>query len=149
MSPAQTTHFIEIMNRPYNVPAGRVKALATELLDRLNAEPSRITLAFIDDKQMRELNRQYRNKDHTTDVLSFPINDQGRDGRIYLGDVVISTERARQQSLELKHGFLTEVFQLFAHGLLHLCGHDHETDKGEMNSLELRLRTEIVDRYCR
>lgn len=149
MSSVQTTHFIEIINRPYNVPAGSVKALAKELLDWLNAEPSRITLAFIDDDQMRELNQQYRNKNVTTDVLSFPINDQGKDGRLYLGDVVISTERARQQALELKHNFLTEVFQLFAHGLLHLCGYDHEADDGEMNELELRIRAEIVDRYCR
>ena len=60
-----------------------------------------------------------------------------------MGDVVISVERAEAQAAEHGLGFEEEVAQLILHGLLHLCGYDHETDNGEMNRLELRLRRRL------
>ncbi len=94
---------------------------------------------------MRELNRQWRGKQGTTDVLSFPAGKDefdNPDGSV-LGDVVISVEQAARQAKENGLTFDHEISQLILHGLLHLCGHDHETDTGEMNRLELRLRKKL------
>jgi probable rRNA maturation factor len=63
----------------------------------------------------------------------------------YLGDIVIATDTALRQAEEAKQTFAREVQELVIHGLLHLCGYDHETDNGEMNRLELRLRKKLLD----
>ncbi len=94
---------------------------------------------------MRELNWRWRGKRGTTDVLSFPA-EQAEFEKLTgatLGDVVISVERAEKQAAEHNLSFEREVEQLILHGVLHLCGHDHETDDGEMNALELRLRRRL------
>jgi len=95
---------------------------------------------------MRELNRRWRGQRGTTDVLSFPAAQaefEKLSGGETLGDVVISVEQADRQARE--HGLTLddEIAQLILHGLLHLCGYDHETDDGEMNALELRLRRRL------
>ena len=94
---------------------------------------------------MRELNRRWRRKPGTTDVLSFPASRMSlkrRKART-LGDVVISVEQAARQAKENKLTLDEEIAQLILHGLLHLCGYDHATDNGEMNRLELRLRRKL------
>lgn len=139
---------IEIIDRPRSVPAGKIKSLGEELLNYLKQPPTHITLAFVDDAQMQQLNQQYRNKNSTTDVLSFPIQEPGPDNRNYLGDIAVSSIQAQKQARAAGHNLLTEVLQLFAHGILHLCGYDHDADSGEMDELELKLRADIVDRYC-
>ena len=104
-----------------------------------------VTVAFVSDRLMRELNRRWRGKQGTTDVLSFP-NEQDEFEKLEgstLGDVVISVEQARRQAAAHDLSFETEVRQLILHGLLHLCGYDHETDNGEMNRLEFRLRRRL------
>lgn len=108
-------------------------------------EETSVTIAFVSDRAMRELNRMWRHKSGTTDVLSFPAEQDKfeRQQGLRLGDVVISVEQAARQALENGLKFETEVAQLILHGLLHLCGHDHETDNGEMNTLELRLRRKL------
>lgn len=116
------------------------------------------SVAFISDRRMKELNRFFRDKDSTTDVLSFPHEpdefvqsagfspsvsaDERADARAldYLGDIVISVEQADRQAKENKLTLENEIKQLILHGVLHLCGYDHETDKGEMNKRELQLR---------
>jgi len=102
-------------------------------------EPS-ATIAFVSDKAIRQLNRQFRGVDKATDVLSFPAED-GDDSS--LGDIAISVETAAAQAKENRLTFDEEVAQLILHGLLHLSGYDHETDSGEMNRLELRLRRKL------
>ncbi|MDQ2747196.1 MAG: rRNA maturation RNase YbeY [Acidobacteriota bacterium] len=100
-----------------------------------------LTVAFVSDRKMRELNLFYRNKNSTTDVLSFASEpDEFEPDDDNLGDIVISVEQAAQQASENQLDFETEIKQLILHGILHLCGHDHETDDGEMNARELRLR---------
>ena len=94
---------------------------------------------------MRELNRIWRGKRATTDVLSFPAEQaefEKAEG-LSLGDIVISIEQAARQAKEHGLAFENEIAQLILHGLLHLSGYDHETDKGEMNRLELRLRKRL------
>lgn len=100
-----------------------------------------LTIAFVSDKKMRLLNKTFRGKDATTDVLSFPfVAEAFEPDENNLGDVFISLEQAARQAIENNLDFETEVKQLILHGILHLCGFDHETDGGAMNRRELELR---------
>ncbi len=100
------------------------------------------TIAFVSDRQIKTLNKRFRGRGNPTDVLSFPGGDDqfAETSQPSLGDVAISVERAESQAVENGLAFEKEIAQLILHGLLHLCGYDHETDDGEMNRLELRLR---------
>jgi probable rRNA maturation factor len=86
---------------------------------------------------MRELNRKFRRKNKTTDVLTF----RG-DGPL-LGEIVISVDQARRQAADEKHSVAIEVRYLILHGILHAMGYDHETDNGEMHALELKVRAKV------
>jgi probable rRNA maturation factor len=99
-----------------------------------------ISLVLAGDRLLRRLNRDYRGKDRPTDVLSFP-GDGGEGG---LGDVVISVETAGRNARRLGRSLLQELDVLALHGLLHVLGHDHETDDGTMDRLERRLRTRLL-----
>jgi probable rRNA maturation factor len=100
--------------------------------------------ALVTDERMRELNQFFRGKDSATDVLSFPHEPTEFDPREdFLGDIVISAETAQQQAIENGLALETEIKQLVLHGLLHLCGYDHEADKGEMDSREMELRRRL------
>ena len=90
------------------------------------------------DKSIRKLNQQFRNVDKATDVLSFPAGELDN-----LGDVAVSVETAARQAKDNRLSFDNEIAQLILHGLLHLSGYDHETDNGEMNRLELKLRRKL------
>lgn len=91
--------------------------------------------------QMRRLNRNFRGKDKATDVLSFPAT---HNGKVKLaGDIAISKEIARRNAKSLGHSLETELKVLLLHGLLHLAGHDHEKDQGEMAAVEQRLRAKL------
>ncbi len=94
---------------------------------------------------MRDLNRMWRGKRATTDVLSFPAEQAEfeKPAGLDLGDIVISIEQAARQAKENGLSFENELAQLILHGLLHLSGYDHETDRGEMNRLELKLRKRL------
>jgi probable rRNA maturation factor len=102
------------------------------------------TIAFISDRKMRELNKQFRAKNLTTDVLSFPFEaDEFDIEDNHLGDIIISLEQAQKQADENNLDLELEIKQLILHGVLHLCGYDHETDTGEMNARELFLREQL------
>ena len=93
---------------------------------------------FASDRELRRVNRDFRGKDYATDVLSFP-GESGPDGD-HLGDVLISVPVARRQAAAAGHPVERELRILLLHGLLHCLGYDHETDGGEMERLEKRLR---------
>jgi probable rRNA maturation factor len=135
---------IEIVSRQRKVPidSERWQTFAEKALKVAPADGAGVTVAFVSDRAMRELNWRWREKRGTTDVLSFPAGQdefEKVEGAT-LGDVVISVEQAARQAAEHGLSFEGEVAQLILHGVLHLCGYDHEMDKGEMNRLELRLR---------
>lgn len=102
-------------------------------------------IVFVSDAAIRKLNRQFRGRDYPTDVLSFPAQPEPfeADAETNLGEVVISLERARAQAKANGLTSTNEIQQLILHGLLHLCGYDHETDDGRMNRLELKLRRKL------
>ena len=107
----------------------------------VEAENKTATIALISDRRMRELNKNFRGKDSTTDVLSFPFEpDEFETEENSLGDILISVEQAKRQASENNLTIETEIKQLILHGILHLCGFDHERDNGEMNRRELELR---------
>jgi probable rRNA maturation factor len=103
------------------------------------------TIAFVSDRQIKELNKRFRGFDKATDVLSFPSETDEFAGspERNLGDIAISVERAATQAKENGLSYEQEIAQLILHGLLHLCDYDHENDAGEMNRLEMRLRKKL------
>lgn len=116
-----------------------------EALTRRVAGPDReLGLAFCSDEQMREANRTYRDRDETTDVLSFP-GEPGPQDESSVGDVLISVQTAQAQASEAEQSLSWELQCLILHGLLHCLGLDHESDDGEMDARELELRATWID----
>ncbi|MEA2495496.1 MAG: putative rRNA maturation factor [Thermoleophilaceae bacterium] len=92
-----------------------------------------LAVELVDEDRIRELNREHRDKDEPTDVLSFPIDEQEPvAGPRELGDVVICPEHTH------------DLVEAVVHGVLHLCGYDHETDDGEMLALQDRVMESIA-----
>jgi probable rRNA maturation factor len=103
-----------------------------------------ISVLLATDTTIRTLNRDFRKKDKTTDVLSFPaVDDHPGKGRKLAGDMAVSLETAARQAEEHGHTLQVEVKILLLHGLLHLAGYDHETDTGQMARKESALRKQF------
>ena len=136
---------IEVVNRQRKVriDPGRWQSFSEQALAAIRNEAADATIAFVSDRQIKDLNRRFRGIDNATDVLSFPAGDETTGATNNLGDIAISLERAAIQAKENEMTLDGEIAQLILHGLLHLCGFDHETDKGEMNRLELKLREKL------
>jgi len=98
------------------------------------------------DEEMRRWNREFRRQDHPTDVLSFPVDSLGGPPacqEVYLGEIAISFERAKEQAGEFGHSVIQEIEILMLHGLLHLLGMDHEADRGQMSRAERKWRASL------
>ena len=126
-------HF-ENRQRETKFDEGKVLAFIAVLARDL-ATGKQFSIVVDSDDELRRANDRFRDVSHPTDVLSFP---DGEDG--YLGDIMISAERAASQCVEYGHSMEDEIQALALHGMLHLNGYDHETDAGEMRKLEERLR---------
>ena len=136
---------IEVVNRQRKVRIDpqRWLSFSEKALSAIRKASGNATIAFVSDRQIKELNRRFRGIDKATDVLSFPAGDETKGEPANLGDIAISLERAAIQAKENQLTLDAEIAQLILHGLLHLCGYDHEQDKGEMNQLELKLREKL------
>lgn len=97
------------------------------------AEGANLSIVFINDEQMREMNNTYRNIDNTTDVLSFAFEDETTSISYMrtLGDIFISIDKVTNQSIEYNHSFKRELFFLIVHGVLHLLGYNHDDEQSE------------------
>ena len=125
-------------------------ALKTENVD----EPCCISVLLTDDDGIHEINNEQRGIDSATDVLSFPMNEfeegapdfeyaeRDENGGVFLGDMVLSLERARAQGEEFGHGYKRELMYLTVHSVLHLLGYDH-VDEGEMKA-QMRKREKAI-----
>ena len=115
---------------------------------REKVPPAEVSVLLVDDKQIQELNREYRQVNRPTDVLSFPQweegqwSQQGGHGPVLLGDIVISVPRAREQSERFGHSLERELGFLVVHGFLHLLGYDHVTPEQEQKMF--RRQEEIL-----
>lgn len=109
-----------------------------------------ISVSFVDSESIRDINHQYRDKNEVTDVISFAMEDDDfnlihEEAPRTLGDIIISTDRAKEQAQDYGHGYRRELLFLSLHGFLHLLGYDHmeEMDEKEMN----RNQDEILDAF--
>ena len=104
-----------------------------------------VTVLLTTDAAIRKLNHRFRGKNQVTDVLSFPAVDPIRSSHAekIVGDLAISVPTARRQAVDQNHSLSTEIKVLILHGLLHLAGHDHEADNGQMARRERFLRARL------
>lgn len=112
-----------------------------------------VSISFVDNEQIRLINRDYRGKDQPTDVISFALEEMG-EGEVeivgvdmppVLGDIVISVPKAKEQAEEYGHSFMRELGFLAVHGFLHLLGYDHETEEEEKEMFS--KQEQILGRY--
>lgn len=112
-----------------------------------------VSVTFVSNERIHEINREYRDKDRPTDVISFALEEMG-EGEMkvvgaeiprVLGDIIISTEKVREQAQEYSHSFMRELGFLAVHGFLHLLGYDHMTDEDEKKMFS--RQREILDEY--
>ncbi len=103
---------------------------------------SEVSLSVVDDREMHELNLRYRGVDRTTDVLSFPLEEDRPKEPCLLGDIIVSAPMAQQQAAEYGHSLLREMSFLVVHGTLHLLGYDHMTP--EEDEQMQRLQEEVL-----
>ena len=134
------------------IPAGMrllIRRCCHAVLENENFDgPAEVYVRFVDNAQIRDLNREFRNIDRETDVLSFPLGENGKydinhdTGAKLLGDIVISVEKAMEQAALYNHGLQREVGFLTVHSMLHLLGYDHEA--GGMEEVLMREKEETV-----
>ncbi len=145
-----------ITNRQRRVPvrAGIYRTFIRKVERDLYLAGTRFDVTLVDDCETARLNLLFRKKAAPADVLSFSWRDGAEAGAEsakimaaefagFLGDIVISVEAARRNARQEEQSLEVEIQQLILHGLLHLLGYDHETDEGEMNCLEIRLRRRL------
>jgi probable rRNA maturation factor len=135
------------------VDTRRLKAVAKQLLRQVDESDSSLSVSLVHDREIQVLNKEHRGKDKPTDVLSFPLYDDGADGERgqphgperLLGDVVISVDTARRQAAEYDAPLQNELYRLLIHGILHVLGHDHEQpeERAAMEAEERRLASAI------
>lgn len=130
----------------------RIEKVIELVLDSENINvDGEVSILLVDNNRIQALNLEYRDKDVETDVLSFPqyesIKDEGvNDSYLYLGDIVISLEKAKEQANSFGHTFEREILYLVVHSVLHLLGYDHMVDeeKGEMRMKEKEIFKKIA-----
>ena len=108
------------------------RSAVSAALEAVGVDEGHLAVEIVDEARIHELNLQFRDKDKPTDVLSFPVDEDGPSaGPRELGDVIICPE------------FCSDVTEAVVHGVLHLCGHDHETDSGEMFVVQDKVMAEL------
>jgi probable rRNA maturation factor len=148
-----------ILNRQRAVRLARrpLESFLRRLTKELRLPQTGLTVCLVSDAEIARLNETFRKKKGPTDVLSFPtvvrrrprrrVSERGRSRRMkareYLGDVAISPATARRYAKKNGHRLSSELQALILHGILHLLGYDHETDRGEMDRVEGKLRKRL------
>jgi probable rRNA maturation factor len=128
---------IQIQNNGFRCKKNALLGILRRIAGGLHVRGS-VTIRLAADEEVRRLNKKYRRQDRVTDVLSFSLGEKLPDG-FYAGDILICWSVAKKQARENRHSLQKELLLLMIHGLLHLHGHDHEKDKGEMLALQQRF----------
>lgn len=118
-------------------------------------DDTEMSVTFVDNQEIREINREYRNKDQATDVISFAIEDEMEEefSAVFeefdlprdIGDIFVSVDKIKEQAEEYGHSFDRELGFLIVHGFLHLNGYDHMTEEDEKEMFDLQRK--ILDNY--
>src|SRR5690625_1494706 len=116
-------------------------------------EDAELSVSFVNNKKIQELNKEYRKKDEPTDVISFALQDGkadsinivGSDGALMLGDIIISIDKVEEQAIEYNHSFERELGFLAVHGFLHLLGYDHMNRSEE--KIMFQKQDDILDGF--
>jgi probable rRNA maturation factor len=144
--------YLRNTTRKYRLSLRKMEKTAEALLAAVGEAEAALSISFVGDAAIRRLNREHRERDRPTDVLSFPMYDprelrrkQTEPGERLLGDIVISVETAKRQAVAYDATLLEEIHRLLIHGLLHVMGHDHEKpgEKRRMEAEERRLAAVI------
>lgn len=121
-----------------------LEKFAEKSLRKLNLRSDSVAIAFVTDAEIAQLNETYRKKNRPTDVLSFPAQTAKRvDKSKFLGDIAIAPAVARRYAKKNGRTLQSEICVLMLHGILHLLGYDHETDRGQMDRVEHKLRRKL------
>ena len=144
---------MENRQRSVRVSLRTAKRFLRRVIRELGVGSDSVALCFVTDREMVRLNKTYRKKKGTTDVLSFPAEERGKPVSVrtrvrelrgeFLGDIAISPAVARRNAHSVGRSLSAEIHVLILHGVLHLLGYDHENDRGEMDRVEGRLRRRL------
>jgi len=146
---------VEIINRQTKsrIRTDLISGVIERLLRRSRLKDTDVVLVFAGDAAVRTLNRTFRKKDKTTDVLSFPMEGRGDGGRRHLGDIIIAVPQARRQAAELGHSLDAELVYLAIHGFIHLLGFEHfrghEAEEAKILKLLRREKFSALPPGCR
>jgi probable rRNA maturation factor len=122
----------------------RFEKFSNRSLRQLNLNSRSVAIAFVTDTEIARLNKTYRRKNEATDVLSFPAQPAKRPNKkTFLGDIAIAPAVARRYAKKHGRTLENEICILILHGILHLLGYDHETDRGQMDRIEHKLRRKL------
>ncbi|EDL63162.1 rRNA maturation RNase YbeY [Bacillus sp. SG-1] len=146
--------FLDETNKLSESDRELVQSLLDYAAGQENVEPaSELTVSFVTNERIQEINKEYRDKDQPTDVISFALEELGEDETVIvgdgipriLGDIIISVEKAKDQADEYGHSFSRELGFLALHGFLHLLGYDHMNEEDEKRMFG--RQKEILDGY--
>ena len=135
-----------VINRQRRIPVaiGPLESFLDRARRALHLDGRETTVCLVSNREMARMNSAFRGKRGPTDVLSFPAGRAGPVGSsAYLGDIAIAPETARRNARRYSRALAQELRVLVLHGMLHLAGYDHETDRGRMERLERRLRRKL------
>lgn len=146
--------FLDEINELSEQEINAIENLLNYTAEKENVQDgSELSVTFVSNERIREINREYRDKDRPTDVISFALEEMG-EGELeiigddiprILGDIIISVPRAREQAEDYNHSFMRELGFLAVHGLLHLLGYDHMNEQDERQMFD--RQKEILDGY--
>jgi probable rRNA maturation factor len=151
--PAAHLDLLENHQKAVRVDLRPLRLFLARVRHQLKLGSRGVGVRLIDDREMTRLNQTYRKKKGTTDVLSFPFEQEFPGASLnqkpkgtsapYLGDIAISPKVARRYAKQFGRSFPDELRILILHGVLHLLGYDHETDQGQMDTIEQTLRRRL------
>lgn len=138
---------IEIFNNcSYSIELDDFKKYFLSIMKDLQVEDALVNIIIVDNEEIKKINKEYRNIDNVTDVISFALEDvEFKTPFRILGDIYISYEKVKEQALKYEHSEKRELYFLATHGLLHLLGYDHMNEKEE--KIMFDLQKELLDKY--
>jgi probable rRNA maturation factor len=139
--PSDPLRRIPVLNRQrqFRINRKAVALFCAEVLRSLRLPHRALSVVFVRSREMCLINRQYRGKDYATDVLSFPYDGERIEDMPFIGEILIAPEVAAHHAVRYRIAPEKEIRKLLVHGILHLLGYDHETDKGQMNRIQAKL----------